>query len=103
MRSQMRLLPAFDQWVVSASEGIAALTDRQQHKRIYRAQGWVSPVVLVNGQMAGIWKHEQKGRTLSVRVEPFAPLPRWAGAHIAAEAGRLADFLGGTLELTIQR
>jgi hypothetical protein len=40
---------------------------------------------------------------VAVKVEPFAKLPRWTGAQIAAESERLADFLGGNLELTIQR
>jgi hypothetical protein len=53
--------------------------------------------------MAGIWKYEQRGRTVSVEVEPFDKLPRWTRASIAAEAGRLATFLDGTLELKIQR
>jgi hypothetical protein len=99
----VRLLPAFDQWVVCASRRVPALSDPEHHGRIYRAQGWVSPVLLVNGRMAGIWKHEQKGTTVSVKVEPFAKLPRWVGPHIADEAGRVADFLGGKLELTLQR
>lgn len=53
--------------------------------------------------MAGVWKHEHTGRTLSVEIEPFAKLPRWTHTHIAAEAERLAAFVGGDLKLTIQR
>jgi hypothetical protein len=99
----VRLLPAFDQWVVCASRRVAALSDPQFHPRIYRPQGWVCPALLVNGHISGIWKHEVKGRTVSIKIEPFAKLPRWTGAHIAEEAERLATLLGGNLELTIQR
>jgi Winged helix DNA-binding domain len=99
----VRLLPAFDQWVVCASRRAPALLDPKHRQRIYRLQGWVSPVLLVNGHMAGVWKHEHKGRTVSVEIEPFAKLPRWTGTHIEAEAERLAAFLGGDLKLTIQR
>jgi hypothetical protein len=53
--------------------------------------------------MAGLWKHEHNSRQVCVTVKPFAKLPRWTGAHIAAEAERLAAFLGSNLELTIQR
>lgn len=98
----VRLLPAFDQWVVCASRRVPALLDPQYRQRIYRLQGWVSPVLLVNGHMAGVWKHEHKGRTVSVEIEPFAKLPRWTRPHITAEAERLAAFLGGDLKLTIQ-
>jgi hypothetical protein len=99
----VRLLPAFDQWVVCASRRVPALSDPKYRQRIYRLQGWVSPVLLVNGHMAAVWKHEHKGRIVSVEIEPFAKLPRWTRTHIAAEAERLAAFVGGDLKLTIQR
>jgi uncharacterized protein YcaQ len=99
----VRLLPAFDQWVVCASRRVPALLDPKYKQRIYRLQGWVSPVLLVNGHMSGVWKHEHKDRTVSVEIEPFAKLPRWTRAHIAAEAERLANFVGGDLKLTISR
>jgi uncharacterized protein YcaQ len=95
----VRLLPAFDQWVVCASRRVPALVDPKYQPRIYRQQGWVSPVLLVNGRMTGVWKHDQKGRTVRVEIEPFGRLPRWTRPLIAAEAERLADFLGGDLRL----
>ena len=97
----VRLLPAFDQWVVGASRVVPAFLDPKYRRRIYRLQGWVSPTLLVNGRIAGTWNHERKGRTLSVVVAPFTGLPRWTRAHIGAEAERLATFLGGDLKLTI--
>jgi uncharacterized protein YcaQ len=100
----VRLLPGFDQWVVCASRTRApALLDPRHRQRIYRLQGWISPVLLVNGRMAGVWKHERKGPTLSVEVEPFAKLPRWTRPHIEAEAERLAAFVGGELKLSMAR
>jgi Winged helix DNA-binding domain len=82
---------------------VPALLDPQHRQRIYRLQGWVSPVLVVNGRLAGVWKLEHKGTIVSVAIEPFARLPRWTRAHIEAEAERLAVFLRGDLELTIDR
>jgi len=96
----VRLLPAFDQWVVCAARQAGVQMDLKYLPRIYRQQGWVSPVLLVNGRMAGVWKHECNGKKVSVEIEPFAKLPRWTRTHIAAEAERLASFLGGDLVLT---
>ncbi len=32
-----------------------------EHKdRVYRRQGWLSPVLLVDGRIAGVWRHEAK-------------------------------------------
>jgi hypothetical protein len=98
-----RLLPAFDPWVAGASRTAAALIDSRHRARVYRPQGWFSPVVLVNGRMVGVWKHTRKGRRLFVELEPFGRLPAWARTQLEAEADRLAAFLDGQLDLRVQR
>jgi hypothetical protein len=96
-----RLLPGFDMWVIGASRDAAALLDPAQKKRVYRDQGWISPVLLVNGRMEGVWKHERKAGRLEVAIEPFGKKPpKWARAQVEAEAERLASFLGGSLRLS---
>lgn len=87
-----RLLPAFDPWVVGASR--TAVRDPGHRGRVYRPQGWISPVLLVNGRIAGVWRQERKGRRLVVELEPFGRLPAWAREALEAEAERLAAFLG---------
>jgi Winged helix DNA-binding domain len=71
-----------------------------QAKRIYRPQGWLTPVVCVDGRFAGVWKHERLSTTVAVEVETFERRPPAAlRAGVEAEAPRLAAFLGGTLDL----
>ena len=95
-----RLLPGFDMWVIGASRDAAALLDPAKKKRVYRDQGWISPVLLVNGRMEGVWRHERRGRRLEITVEPFAGKPPgWARSQVEAEAARLAAFVGGELTL----
>ena len=89
-----RLLPAFDPWVVGASRTSSAVLDPRHKTRVYRPQGWFSPVLLLNGRMVGIWKHTRKGPRLLVELEPFARLPPWARTQFESEAERLAEFLG---------
>ena len=96
----VRLLPGFDMWVIGAARDAAALLDPAEKKRVYRNAGWISPALLVNGRIEGVWKHERKGRRLTVAVEPFGKLPKWARTEVEAEAERLAGFLGGELELS---
>jgi DNA glycosylase AlkZ-like len=95
-----RLLPAFDPWVLGASR-VEGLVDPSHRALIYRPQGWISPVVLVDGRITGVWKHTSKGRRLVVEVKPFGRLPAWARDEIESEAERLAAFLGGRLELEV--
>ena len=71
------LLPAFDPWVIGAARH-APLFDPQHLARVYRPQGWISPVLLVNGRIAGTWKHTRTGHRLAVETEPFGRLPAWA-------------------------
>lgn len=100
----VRLLPAFDQYVVAATRHSDALTvgRASQAERIYRPQGWLTPVVVVDGRFAGVWSWERKGKNLNISVEPFAArVPRPLRAGIEDEAARLAGFLGGALSLRL--
>jgi hypothetical protein len=95
----VRLLPAFDQYVVAASRHTAKLMPGDFRARVFRPQGWLTPVLLVDGRMEGVWRHERKGRRLVVQIDPFAKQPKRVRAAAEAEAERLAAFLGGELEV----
>ena len=99
----VRLLPAFDQYVVAASPHADNLLPGDWRGRVYRPQGWISPVLLVNGRMHGTWRHTVKGSRVEVVVQPFITAPTWVRRAAALEAERLAQFLGGTLRLTWKR
>jgi hypothetical protein len=75
----VRLLPAFDQYVVAAPRDTRATPAPE---RIYRPGGWFSPVLLVDGVMAGVWSREGG-------IEPFMPLSAEVTAAAEAEADRL--------------
>lgn len=96
----VRLLPAFDLWVVTAPRNDPLVLDPALRDRVYRKSAWLSPVLLVNGRMEGVWKHEKKGKRLVVTVEPFATITLKVQKAASAEAERLAAFLGGTLEIS---
>ncbi len=97
-----RLLPGFDQYVVGASRHAGHLLPGDLRQRVYRPQGWISPVLLVNGRMEGTWRHEIKGGRVEVAVEPFVRQPVWVRRAAAQEAERLAAFLACTLSFAWQ-
>jgi hypothetical protein len=78
----VRLLPAFDQYVVAAprDETATAAPDR-----IYRPGGWFSPVLLVDGVMAGVWAREGDELT----IEPIGKVGKDVREAAEAEAARL--------------
>jgi hypothetical protein len=95
----VRLLPAFDHYVVAAPRNREAVLPRALKGRVYRPQGWLSPVLLVDGHMEGVWRHERKGDRLVVGIEPLREQPAWVRRAAEVEAERLARFAGGGLEL----
>ena len=89
------LLPAFDQYVVTAPRKASPVIPAGATRRVYRPQGWLSPVLLVDGRIAGTWRHERRGARLEVTVEPFAALPARIKKAAAGEAERLAASPAG--------
>ncbi|MEE2777900.1 MAG: crosslink repair DNA glycosylase YcaQ family protein [Acidobacteriota bacterium] len=85
----VRLLPAFDPYVAAAPRGVAAILDATLKSHVYPPQGWLSPVVLVDGRIVGTWKHEAKTTSLRVEVKPFELAPKWLRRSVENEARRL--------------
>src|SRR5256886_17108825 len=84
----VRLLPAFDPFVIGAPRS-GGLFPAAHKARIYRPQGWISPVLLVDGHVEGIWRHERKNGGIKGRIEPVTPQPSRGRAGGAAGAERL--------------
>jgi hypothetical protein len=93
-RGTVALLPGFDQYVVAAPRGDSPVLAAEHKARVYRPQGWLSPVLLADGRIVAVWRHERKGRRLSVAIEPLAPIAGAVRAGAEAEAARLAAYLG---------
>jgi len=94
----VRLLPLFDSYLLAHREKDHLLS-AQHYKRVYRNQGWISPVVLIDGAIAGIWSHKVQGKKLLVNIEPFGKLSKLERAGIEREAESLALYHDASLEL----
>lgn len=94
----IRLLPLFDPFLL-AHRDKDHLLGAQHYKRVYRNQGWISPVVLIDGEVAGVWTHKVQNKKLLVGIEPFGKLSKAARAGIEREAKGLALFFGSELDL----
>jgi hypothetical protein len=88
----VRLLPYFDSYLLSHRER-EHLAAAEHQPKIYRPQGWVSPVVLVDGRAAAVWTHTRQGDRLDIHVSQFDALPQRIRAGIHEEAHDLARFL----------
>jgi hypothetical protein len=90
------LLPAFDPWVLAPVSHRKRAVPPGRESDVSRAAGWISPVLVVDGAVAGVWEHEGIGSELAVTVRPFTLVD--AAARRAAErhARRHGELLDAT-------
>jgi hypothetical protein len=95
----VRLLPNFDAYVNDLPRRVDALLPVEHHDRVHRTAGWVSPVVIIDGRVAGTWEIEN-GRSSGLSVQPFY---RWRSVtrELEAEADRIASFLDRPLKVSV--
>lgn len=98
----VRLLPSFDCYVLGCYPRESLVTGRFQ-ARVYRPQGWVSPVVLVDGLSVGVWAQRRRGSRIEVQVEPFTPLLPSQKSRVEEEAVGLGEFLGASAEVSFSK
>ncbi len=88
----VRLVPFFDSFLLG-HKSHGSVVDEKHRKKVYRNQGWVSPVVLVDGRALGVWSHAEKKNDLEVRVAPFSSLSARVSSLVREEASDLGRFL----------
>jgi hypothetical protein len=92
-RPHVRLLPYFDSYLLGHADRRHLVSD-EHRRQVSRAQGWIAPVVLVDGRVLGVWRHTHKRGRLAVEVTPLGRLTRRVVAGVHTEAEELQRFLG---------
>lgn len=94
---RVRLLPAFDQWVLAPGTADPHVVPPARRALVSRAAGWISPVVIRSGCVVGTW--EVDDGTLAVALFPEAgALDQDA---LAAEVAVLERVLGRELDVSV--
>ena len=96
--SAVRLLPAFDTYLLGYSDRDHVVPPKYQHQ-VYHG-GQVVPVVLVDGAAAGVWRYERKGKRLNITVRPFESFSRSVQQLIAEEAEDVGRFFDSPVALS---
>ena len=91
LRAPVRLLPGFDVYIVGTRPR-ESLVEKRFEDRVFRKAGWISPVVLVNGVVAGVWEHQRTKNRIEVTVHSFGKLTAAQRKDIDEEADRLGRF-----------
>ncbi|HKG57733.1 MAG TPA: winged helix DNA-binding domain-containing protein [Candidatus Limnocylindrales bacterium] len=88
----VRLLPGFDPFTNELPRRVESILPVANHDLVYRIAGWVTPLVLIDGRIAGTWEI-RSGKKAVVDVVPWS---RWRGrarTELEAEVDRFAAFL----------
>ena len=93
VRPLVRLLPYFDSFLLGHKER-EHLVAMDHRPRVYRAQGWIAPVVLIDGRVAAVWEQRRERDRLRLKVEKLGLISRRVAAGIREEAQDLSRFLG---------
>ncbi|MRH90621.1 winged helix DNA-binding domain-containing protein [Nocardia sp. SYP-A9097] len=91
----VRLLGSFDQYVLGPGTGDTALLSAEHRAKVSRTAGWISPLVLINGWIAGTWEIVDTDLIVSMFDDAPAPL-----SELQIEAAHLARAVG-TAPLTV--
>jgi len=87
----VHLLPYFDIYLL-AHRFKEHFLKAQFYKRVYRNQGWISPVVLINGEIAGVWSYKLFRKVIEIEIELFARINRHVRKEIELRAQELAEL-----------
>jgi Winged helix DNA-binding domain len=82
----VHLLPGFDQYILAAPRDLEPLLPAKAKAMVSRAAGWISPVVIHEGRVAGIWEAKDK----KIVVDLLEEVP---AAALAAETERVSELL----------
>ena len=93
------LLGHFDSYLLGYRERGLVL-DAKYARRIQTGGGFVQPVVVIGGRVAGTWRltrpvrKARPGAPARLTIEPFTALPTASADGLAAEAADIGRFLG---------
>jgi hypothetical protein len=94
------LLPAFDPYVIAPISARTYTIPDGFVDRVSRTAGWISPVLLVDGVVAGTWSLQQQEARAVISVEPFAAITATTKKAAAKYAQRYSRILDAEIEVT---
>ena len=95
------LLPAFDEFLISYKDRSTVIT-ADDHKKAISNNGIFRPVVLVNGQISGLWKRTFKKDTVLIELDHFRPHNKTEVRLIGKAAETFGYFSGKKAEVKFE-
>ena len=93
----VRLLPGFDAYVLGPGTDDGRVVAPARRAAVSRQAGWISPVIVAEGVVAGTWKLDRD----TARLSWFREAGRIPRVKLEAEVARLSSILDQDLEAEI--
>lgn len=100
LTNSVYLLPAFDEYLISYKNRSAAITI-DHHKKAISNNGIFRPVIVVNGQISGLWKRTIKKDKIWIEPDHFRPHNKTEESLILKGAKSFGQFSGKNAELKL--
>jgi hypothetical protein len=98
----VRLLPYFDAFVVGSRPRHLLFPGRTGRRALSPSgQAGNYPVLLVDGEVGGVWHQRRAGRRVAVTVEPLSRLAKPRLLAVQQQVDRLGEVLEAVPTLTI--
>jgi hypothetical protein len=94
-RGVVRLVGSHDPYLQLRDRDVL-VPDRSRHKQLWPTLGRPG-AVLVDGEVAGLWRPRTSGQKLSIQLDAWSPIKGRTKTAVDEEAARLAAFRGATL------
>jgi len=94
------LLPAFDEYLISYKNRSSAIT-LEDHTKAISNNGIFRPVIVVNGQISGLWKRTTKKDTVLIELDHFRPHSKKEIGLIEKAAESFGYFSGKKTEVKL--
>ncbi len=98
---KVHLLPAYDEFIISYKDRSAALP-LETFNTVVSNNGIFRPVIVVNGQVTGIWTRMIGKDKVLVEAELFEPVSKEIRDHIEGATAQYGRYMEKETELTIK-
>ena len=96
--NQTALLPAFDEFIICYKDRTASLPF-EHHRRAVSNNGIFRPIIVINGQVVGIWSRIIKKESVILETELFIPSTQFIMKQIEVASIQFAGFMNKKVEV----
>lgn len=102
----LRLLPEYDCYVMGFREREQLLADGVRERLKAHPRGRfegiaAAPTLVIDGEVAGLWRRAKRGKRVEIAVDPVRALTRPEQRELEAESERIGAFLGAEPVLSV--